>query len=269
MSTAVQRVSRVHPGWVFAGLDLLGLVMAALLVATSQAGWLPLPQIGMGLAALLALLAVAWAVTDRPLIADLHYVGAVVGIAFSLIYLWSTESLSPLPMVLVWSVALLATVVRTHQVKVVHPGQILASLDVVGLLIASYLSSVELAGGTPVCGVATGCQTVAHSPYAWIGPMPVAVYGVILSLVLLSLAVAWIRTDNPTLLDLHYGLSLVGVIFEVYFVYVQIAVLDTLCIWCASYGLSLVARFIAALIIWLREGRFQALFGSGAEEAGD
>ena len=261
MSSAASRVSRLHPGWIFAALDLVGAGMAALLTATSQPGWLPLPQLAMALAVLLAVLAAGWAVTDRDLLADLHYVGAIVGIAFGAIYLWSTETVAPLPMLLVWGVALLVTVVRTHQTKVVHPGQILAGLDVVGLLIASYLSSVELAGGTLTCGVATGCQTVATSKYAWIGPFPVAVYGVVLSLVLLSLAVAWIRTDNPSLLDLHYGISLIGVIFELYFVVVQLVFLKTICIWCASYGLSLILRFLVALAIWLRAGRLQAQFG--------
>ena len=268
MSTTAARASRVHPGWVLAALDLGALVMAGVLVSSSHAGWLPLPQLGMALALLLALLAAAWAATDRALLGDIHYVGAIVGITFGGIYLWSTESLDPLLPVVVWCLLLLAALVRTHQVKAIHPGQILAGLDVVGLLIASYLSFVELSGGIPVCGVATGCQTVATSRYAWIGPLPVAVYGVMLSIVLLSLAIAWIRTDNPTLLDLHYGLSLVGVIFEMYFLTVQLAILKTLCIWCASYGMSLVVRFLVALVIWLREGRLQALFGR-AEEVGD
>jgi uncharacterized membrane protein len=102
---------------------------------------------------------------------------------------------------------------------------------------------------------------VAQSPYARIGGIPVAVFGVCLSLVLLTLAIAWIRTNNPTLLDLHYGLSLIGVIFEIYFISVQAFILHQVCIWCASYGLSLIARFLVALVIWVRAGRFQAHFG--------
>ncbi len=266
MTATIQRANRIHPGWIFAILDLVAVLAAVVLIATSQAGWLPLPQLGMALAIAMALLAAGWAATDRGLLGDLHYTGAIVGMAFGAVYLWSTESLAPLLPVLVWFVALLVTAVRTHRVKVVHPGQILAGLDVVGLLIASYLSTVELGGGTPVCGTAHGCEIVATSRYAWIGPFPVAVYGVVLSLVLLTLAVAWIRTNNPTLLDLHYGLSLIGVIFELYFVAVQLLILKTLCIWCASYGISLVLRFLVALAIWLRAGRFQALFGGRGDE---
>jgi uncharacterized membrane protein len=142
----------------------------------------------------------------------------------------------------------------------IHPGWILVGLDLFGLAIATYLSVVELGGGVPVCGPLHGCETVAQSPYAWIGPLPVAVYGMVMSGVLLVLALAWIRTDKPWLLDLHYGLSLIGVIFEIYFLSVQVFVIKAVCIWCTLYGLSLVARFFVAMAIWLRRGRMSERF---------
>src|SRR5512147_2986740 len=111
----------------------------------------------------------------------------------------------------------------------IHPGLILAVLDVIGLAIASYLSVVELGGGVPECGPLRGCETVAQSQYAWIGGVPVAVYGV--------------------------GLSLVGVIFECYFLFLQVFVIHAVCVWCTAYGLSLVLRFLVALTIWIRRGR--------------
>jgi uncharacterized membrane protein len=134
----------------------------------------------------------------------------------------------------------------------VHPGLILAVLDVIGLFIALYLSAVELQGGVPVCGPIKGCEEVARSEYSRIGGIPVAVFGVALSLLLLSLAIAWWRTDLYALLLAHYGLSLAGVIFEVYFLYIQVFVIGAVCIWCTSYGVSLVARFVIALMVWMR-----------------
>jgi uncharacterized membrane protein len=142
-----------------------------------------------------------------------------------------------------------------------HPGVILAVLDVVGLLIAGYLSWVELGGGVPYCGPLHGCETVAQSQYARIGGIPVAVFGVLLSGVLLALAIAWVKTDKPELLDVHYGLSLIGVIFEIYFLSVQVFILHAVCIWCTTYGLSLVLRFLVALVIWLRRGRLAVRLG--------
>ena len=146
----------------------------------------------------------------------------------------------------------MTTIARLRRI---HPGWILVALDVFGLAIATYLSVVELGGGVPSCGPLKGCETVAQSEYAWIGPLPVAVYGMGLSLLLLVLALAWIRTDRPALLDLHYGLSLIGVIFEIYFLTLQVFVIGAVCIWCTLYGISLVARFFVAMAIWLRRGR--------------
>ncbi len=145
------------------------------------------------------------------------------------------------------------------RLRSIHPGWILAVLDVIGLGIAMYLSVVELGGGVPYCGPLQGCETVAQSQYSRIGGIPVAVYGVGLSLILLTLAIAWIRTDRNGLLDAHYGLSLVGVIFEVYFLALQVLVIHALCVWCTAYGVSLILRFLVAMVIWVRRGRLAAL----------
>ena len=141
---------------------------------------------------------------------------------------------------------------RVQPILGVHPGIILAVLDVIGLGIALYLSVVELQGGVPVCGPIHGCEEVARSEYSRIGGVPVAVFGVALSLILLTLAIAWWKTDLYALLLAHYGLSLAGVIFEAYFLYIQVFVIGAVCIWCTSYGLSLIARFGIALIVWMR-----------------
>jgi uncharacterized membrane protein len=137
----------------------------------------------------------------------------------------------------------------------VHPGLILAVLDVVGLAIATYLSVVELGGGVPACGPLKGCEEVALSEYSRIGGIPVAVFGVGLSLILLTLAIAWWRTNLYVLLLAHYGLSLAGVLFEAYFMYLQVAVIKAVCVWCTSYGLSLILRFVIAFAVWLRQPR--------------
>jgi uncharacterized membrane protein len=137
----------------------------------------------------------------------------------------------------------------------VHPGLILAALDTFGLVVATYLATVELSGGVPVCGPLEGCAEVAKSEYAWIGPIPVAVFGVGLSLVLLVAALGWWRTNDRRLLAIHYGLSLVGVTFEAWFMFAQVFLIEAVCVWCTAYGVSLVLRFVIALIVWLRRDR--------------
>lgn len=138
----------------------------------------------------------------------------------------------------------------------IHPGAILASLDLVGLVIATYLSVVELQGALPYCGPLKGCEEVALSEYARVGGIPVAVFGVGLSISLFILAVGWIKSGRIELLAAHYGLSLVGVVFEVYFTYLELFVIGAVCVWCASYGLSLLARFVVVLWVWRGRMRF-------------
>jgi uncharacterized membrane protein len=42
------------------------------------------------------------------------------------------------------------------------------------------------------------------------------------------------------------------VTFEAYFMFLQVFVIEAVCIWCAMYGVSLILRFVIALIVWLR-----------------
>ena len=151
-----------------------------------------------------------------------------------------------------------------RRIRHIHPGLILATLDLIGLGIASYLSYEELTpGGEVLCpkwGVLGGCQTVQHSVYSRpFFDVPVAVYGVLLSVTLFCLAIYWWRTNNYRILLAHYGLSLVGVLFEGWFQFAQVFLIGAVCIWCESYGISLVLRFLIALWVYLRTPKPQAV----------
>jgi len=140
-----------------------------------------------------------------------------------------------------------------RRIRSIHPAFVLATLDLIGLGIASYLAFTELTGGEVQCGVLHGCQTVQHSPYTRpFAGIPVAVYGVILSITLFVLAIAWWKTGNYKLLLAHYGLSLIGVAFEGWFQFAQIFLIKAVCVWCEAYGVSLILRFLIALWVFLR-----------------
>src|SRR4029079_10531509 len=96
----------------------------------------------------------------------------------------------------------------------VHPGWALVALDLLGLAIAGYLAAVEPGGGVPYGGAVHGCDTVAQSEYSRIAGIPVAVYGVVLTLITLAMALAWIRTANRRLLGAVHGLSLVSRVLQ-------------------------------------------------------
>jgi uncharacterized membrane protein len=142
-----------------------------------------------------------------------------------------------------------------RRIRSIHPGLVLATLDLIGLSIASYLSIQELQNKPLLCSKEGifDCNAVAQSAYSRpFAGIPVAVYGVILSITLFILAIAWWRTNNYKLLLLHYGLSLIGVAFEGWFQFAQIFLIKAVCVWCETYGISLVLRFVVALWVFLR-----------------
>ena len=49
----------------------------------------------------------------------------------------------------------------------------------IGLGIAAYLTIVHYAGGSPVCAIAHGCETVQKSRYAEFAGVPVALLGLL------------------------------------------------------------------------------------------
>ena len=127
-------------------------------------------------------------------------------------------------------------------------GLIATGLALAGLLIAGYLSLVRLSGGLPVCGPLQGCETVALSPYSEILGIPVAFLGVVFSVVQVGLSVAWWRSQDRRALLALYGLGLLGVLFVAYLTYLELFVIDAVCVWCASYAITVVAGWLIVAV---------------------
>ena len=73
-----------------------------------------------------------------------------------------------------------------------------AVVSAIGTVIATYLLAIRYAGIPAICGPALGpfggCAKVEASVYSSIGPIPIALVGVIGSLVLLASSVHYLRT---------------------------------------------------------------------------
>jgi uncharacterized membrane protein len=117
---------------------------------------------------------------------------------------------------------------------------LLAVAALAGLAIASYLTIVHYQGGVPICAT-SGCEIVQRSRYAELLGVPVALLGTLaFGAMLLS---AGLR--KPVVVVS----ALTAVLFAAYLVYVQLVVLDAVCLWCvASDALSAVV----AIAAWLR-----------------
>jgi uncharacterized membrane protein len=117
-----------------------------------------------------------------------------------------------------------------------------------GLAIATYLLTMRIVGEPPACGPVRGCDTVAASEYATVLGLPVALFGVVWSVVIVAAAIAWWRRAARPALYVAYGLGLVGVAAVAYLTYLEIAVIDAICLWCVSFEITVVVGWTLAIL---------------------
>ena len=129
----------------------------------------------------------------------------------------------------------------------------LAVIAALGLAIAAYLTWTRLAGIAPPCLPGEGCATVEASPYSAVVGIPVALFGVVYSGAMLVLALTWWAAADRRTALLAYGLSLAGLLVELYLVYLELFVIRAICTWCVAYGLTVVDGF--GLTAWAVSGR--------------
>ena len=125
------------------------------------------------------------------------------------------------------------------------PGLLLVMLSIIGIADAGYITYEELQGVVPPCGAGFDCGAVLQSPYAHIGPVPLAALGLVFYIVILVLAVlhvtefklaAWLPRwrwlAGITALDLLAVLSGAGLLFSAYLVTLMAVVIEAWCKYC-------------------------------------
>jgi uncharacterized membrane protein len=127
-------------------------------------------------------------------------------------------------------------------------GAAMTILSLGGLAVATYLLAVRLLGGAPACGPVQGCDTVAASEYATVLGLPVALYGVGFSAGLVVAAVGWWRRADHRALNAAYGLGLVGMAAVAYLTYLELFVIEAICLWCVTYAISIVIGWLLTVV---------------------
>jgi uncharacterized membrane protein len=129
----------------------------------------------------------------------------------------------------------------------------IALLALIGLFDAAYLALERITGGTIVCPVGGGCETVQSSAYATLFGVPVAYIGVAgYAAILLSalLALNLDRLAGIPLSAVLLALGSIALLAGIYFSYLQLAVIGAICFWCAVAALLDLAIWIAAYLNW-------------------
>jgi uncharacterized membrane protein len=135
---------------------------------------------------------------------------------------------------------------------------LIAVLSLVGTGVSGYLTYTRWFGKSVVCAGLHSCQAVAESSYSHLGPVPVSLLGVLGYAAILAVAVIWLRSGDRfgdwPLLGI-WGMAVGGTAYSVYLTYVELFVIDAVCIWCVTQAVVMVAILIASTAGVLTAGR--------------
>jgi uncharacterized membrane protein len=115
-------------------------------------------------------------------------------------------------------------------------------LALLGFADASYLASEHLRGAIPPCTVG-GCEQVLMSAYATIAGMPVALLGAVYYLATVVLLLIGVSEKKAWAIRLATWIVSVGLLATLYFVGLQLFVLEAICVYCMGSAASTTGLF--------------------------
>lgn len=128
--------------------------------------------------------------------------------------------------------------------------QILALLAVVGICIALYLTLFKVGViGELSCSVGA-CEKVNTSRWSMLFGVPVSAWGLGAYVVLLALAIVGgteSREDSVPIAQLLVALAGFSVLFSAWLTYIELFVINAICIWCVSSAVLWVVIFAVCL----------------------
>lgn len=149
---------------------------------------------------------------------------------------------------------------------------LLISFAIIGISDAGYISWYELQQIIPPCGTGFDCGTVLNSPWAHVGPIPLAYLGVFFYLTVLILSILhfldlesgqisksiqkilpkWFPVKSATVFDFLWPLTLLGFLFSLYLVGIMAYAIGEWCNFCLLSAGTSSALFLVSTIYLLK-----------------
>ena len=130
---------------------------------------------------------------------------------------------------------------------------IIAALALAGVGLATYLAMYKLGMiGTLACG-AGGCETVQLSRWATLLGLPVAVWGVGFYIALFALALLGTTdrfVDEAWVSHAMLALTSWGVIFSAWLTYLELFVINAICVFCVVSAILVTVLFLLSVWEW-------------------
>src|SRR5688572_11469385 len=133
--------------------------------------------------------------------------------------------------------------------------QLTIALIIVGLLVSVWMSVYKLTSNDNMCVGSGACKTVNDSRYSEINNIAVAYIGVagyaaLLGVLLLERRPGFIK-QNASMI--FFALSLLGFLFTVYLVFVEIALIKAFCPFCVTSQVAMTLIFILSVVRLIKQ----------------
>jgi uncharacterized membrane protein len=126
-----------------------------------------------------------------------------------------------------------------------------ALVALAGLFVALYLTLYKLGYiGNLVCAVGS-CEVVQTSKWATLLGYPVAVWGVVYYVGVLAISLAGLSpslVDDKRLSQLLVVITATGVLFSLWLTYLELFVIEAICMWCVVSAVLAAVLFVIALL---------------------
>ncbi len=130
-------------------------------------------------------------------------------------------------------------------------------VSALGFADATYLT-VKHFLGTPVpCSILHGCEIVLNSKYSIIYGLPTAMLGAFFYLTVMILSAIYLETKKVIIIKLIVYTTTLGFLASLCFVYIQLFVLKSICLYCMGSAVTSTTLFIFSFVFChrLRAGR--------------
>lgn len=121
-------------------------------------------------------------------------------------------------------------------------------LPLLGFIDSVYLMIGRLFKFSLPCTLLGGCDVVTRSIYSSIGPIPLALLGVVYYLTLLLIAIHSLESGKTGVFNLYRKITWLGLVFSLWLIVVQAFILKAYCTYClASAGICAIL-FVFTLV---------------------
>jgi len=125
-------------------------------------------------------------------------------------------------------------------------------LSVLGLIDATYLTIQHYRDASVVCLLINTCDLVLQGSYATLGPIPVSLLGIVYYLGIFLLSLVSLIKKNERLFFMTALLTVFGLLASLWFLYIQLFIIHSLCFYCLFSALDSMILFILGLTFSLR-----------------